>query len=208
MLAAVDTPAFWEEKYINNESNWDLKAHNPVFEELIKSERFIKPGSMLIAGCGKGYDAVFAARAGYTVTAVDFSSTAIECARELAARREADISLVKQDIFSLGENFIGSYDTVYDYVTYCAIHPSRRKEYSRKLASFLKPGGRLVAILFPVEDRPGGPPFAVNPITFYEDISEYLQLEFSSKKINSVKPRKGREILQIYIKAKKSDREI
>ena len=146
-----------------------------------------------------------AAEKGYDVYAVDFSTEAIKSAKKLAENKNVKVNFIQEDIFKLEEFYKNYFDYVYDYVTYCAIDPVRRKEYSRVLAKFLKAGGKLVALLFPVEKREGGPPFAINTDEFYNIFSQHFKLEFSSKVINSIIPRKGREVLQIYIKKEKHD---
>jgi methyl halide transferase len=200
MYAPIDKPAYWEEKYIANQTYWDTKSAHPVFKELFNSPGFLKPGKIFIVGCGKGYDAVIAALNGFDVTAVDFSSTAIGFAKQLAAENKVKINFVTKDIFSLSDDYNESFDFVYEYTTYCAINPERRKEFALKLSSLLKKGGRLASILFPVDKKEGGPPFSIDVKEFYKNFSEYLQLEFHNRQINSIKPRKGREILQVYIK--------
>jgi methyl halide transferase len=200
MYASVDKPSFWEERYRKNQTNWDTKSANPVFAKLIDDNNFTNKGKILIVGCGKGYDAVLAAEKGYDVTAIDFSLTAIEYAEQLAIQKELNIKFLIEDIFTLNKDYVESFDIVYEYATYCAINPERRKEFAIKISSLIKKGGRLIAILFPVDKRDGGPPFSVDIQEFYKNFSEHLQLELSTKQINSIKPRKGKEILQVYFK--------
>ena len=61
-MALTDSAQFWDEKYQNNEVNWDMKSFTPVFNDLLDGNEFIKPGRILITGCGKGYDAVSGCR--------------------------------------------------------------------------------------------------------------------------------------------------
>lgn len=199
-MTSPDTSAFWDDKYRENNAGWDIKSPTPVFIELLDSDRLLKPGKILITGSGKGYDAVLAAKGGFDVYAIDFSLEAIKFSQALAEKENVNINFIHEDIFKLNSLYENYFDYVYDYVMFCAISPDRREEYARKIASFLKSGGQFIIILFPIEDRSGGPPYAVNISEFYDLFSRYLQLKFSSKKINSVKPRKGREILQIYLK--------
>lgn len=199
-MAAHDSASFWDEIYRNNSVSWDIKTPTPVFETLMDAGKFMKPGKILIAGCGKGYDAVLAAKKGYDVYADDFSIEAIKFARDLAEKEKVKVNFLLEDIFRLDSIYREYFDYIYDYVTYCAVLPERRKEYAEKMAGLLKPGGRFIALLFPVENREGGPPYAVDVEEFYDLVSRHLSIIFSSKKINSIKPRKGREILQIYLK--------
>ncbi len=195
----TDAASFWDEKYLNNEDRWDMKTPTPVFENLIVSQQFIKPGKILILGCGKGYDAILAAKKGFDVYAADFSIEAIKFAKKMAEEENLKINFLLYDIFDLDSIYKNQFDYIYDYVTYCSISPERRKEYAEKISNLLKQNGKLVALLFPVEERVGGPPFAVDVQEFYSLFSQHLQLKFSSNRINSIKPRMGREVLQIYI---------
>ena len=143
---------------------------------------------------------MFAAEKGCQVTAIDFSSTAINYAKELALQKGVNIEFLVEDIFTLKDDYSEKFDFVYEYTTYCAINPERRNEFAKKISSLIKKGGRLISVLFPVDKREGGPPFSIDVHEFYKNFSQFLQLEFSSKEINSIKPRKGKEILQVYFK--------
>jgi methyl halide transferase len=199
MPLPIDEPSFWNEKYQSSETPWDLKTPNPVFTDLIIN-KLIQPGKILIPGSGKGHDAIYAASAGFDVTAVDFSSEAISFAENLAEKNNVKINFLTKDIFMLNEIFNNNFDLIYDYTSFCSINPERRKEYAEKVSNFLKPGGKLIAHLFPIDGREGGPPFNINVIEFFKLFSQYLRLDFSTNKINSVPPRKGNELLQIFLK--------
>jgi len=199
-MVSPDSASFWDDKYLNNQAGWDMRTTTPVFEDLLHEQRFLKPGRILITGCGKGYDAILAAKMGYDVYAVDFSVEAIKFAKGLADKENVRVNFIQEDIFKLDLIYKDYFDYVYDYVTYCAVLPERRKEFVEITAGFLKPGGKLIALLFPVEERKGGPPYAVDVKEFYELISPHLDLKFSSRRIKSIKPRMGREVLQIYLK--------
>ncbi len=200
MFSILDTPTYWDELYLNKTTGWDLKKPNPVWVELIDKQEFIKPGKLLITGCGYGYDAVYAAKSGFNVTAVDFSKYVISRAQEYADNESLDVKFIPDNLFTLGNEYIEKFDAVYEYTTYCAINPERRSEYITKICSYIKPGGKLVAVLFPIDGRDGGPPFNIDIDTFYRQAKKHVNLEFFSRQINSVKPRKGKEILQIYNK--------
>lgn len=200
MYVPVDESTYWDERYKMNLTGWDTNRPNPVFAEFLENPIFLKPCKMLIIGSGKGYDAVLAAQKGYDVSAVDFSVEANKYAVKLAQENDVKVNFIARDIFTLGNERALSFDAVYEYTTYCAINPARRDEFAKKISSFLKTGGRFITVLFPVDNREGGPPFKIDLEEFYKIFSKYLSLEFSTKQINSVKPRKGKEVLQIYYK--------
>ena len=193
-----DKVEFWEESYINGKTAWDMKSATPAFVDLLSHNLLRDKKSMLVPGCGYGYDAIVAAQSGYDVTANDISEIAIKFASELADKENVKINFLIEDFFLLKEDL--SFDIVYDYVTYCAVNPKRRKEYADKVASLLNQNGLFVIILFPIEKRIGGPPFAVDVNEAEKLFGEKLELVLSTDEINSIKPRKGRELLQIYRK--------
>jgi methyl halide transferase len=197
MVTPIDSSSYWDEKYKRSETPWDLNSPTPLFMEILKN---LPRGKMLIPGCGKGFDAIAASNEGFEVTAVDFAPSAIQAAEAMAEKQNANVKFAAADFFHLEEEYFNSYDYVYDYTSYCAINPTRRKEYAEIISRCLKPGGKLIALLFPVDGREGGPPFNVDVIEFYKLFSSFLKLDFSSRRINSIKPRKGREVLQIYVK--------
>lgn len=196
----VDKSYFWDSLYKNNEAGWDLKSANPVFVEILKGNKILNRGKLLIPGCGKGYDALAAAKFGYDVTAIDFSIEAINFAKALAENESVNINFIHEDFFKLGTKYENYFDSIYEYTTYCAINPERHDEFAKKISFLLKEGGTFLAILFPVEKREGGPPFGIDPLESIKIFSKYLKLCNFTKSVNSIKPRMGREIIQIYNK--------
>jgi len=199
-IKKLDNPKYWNEKYTSNNTGWDMKSSNPVFVELLNKGKFIKPCKLLITGSGKGYDAIEAAKLNYEVTAVDFSPEANKIAKVSAGNLADKIEFLEMDLFDLNKSHKNGFDAVYEYTTFCAINPVRRKEYVNILADVLKTGGTLIALLFPIDDRESGPPFNIDILESYKLFSEKFTLKFSTFNINSIKPRAGKEVLQIYIK--------
>lgn len=202
MFDAINSPVFWDEQYKNGNDGWDLKTPNPILLEIIKNKRFLQPCKLLILGSGKGYDAVASAKEGYTVTTIDFSVYANSFAKELAEKENVKIEFLQEDIFNLDENLNEMFDAIYDYTSYCAINPERRTEYAKIISKLLKKNGKFVGHFFPVEKRESGPPFGINISETYQIFSKFLSLDFSTNQINSIKPRRGREVLQVYSKNK------
>src|SRR5207302_1340829 len=78
------------------------------------AERQPSPGRALDLGCGTGRDAVYLAKRGWTVSAVDFVPQAIESARRRAASAEVDVDWVLGDVTDLRELEPDSYSLVLD----------------------------------------------------------------------------------------------
>ncbi len=195
-MSNVSTSDFWETAYRNNQSFWDLGDPTPIFCRLAERGDF-SPGKMLVPGAGRGYDARLFARHGFTVTAVDFASDAVRD-MHLLAEAEAPVAIVKADFFDLPAFFEGIFDYVLEYVTYCAIDPSRRVEYADVVRWLLKPGGTYIGLIFPISTHVGGPPFGVSPDQLIEDLTprgfRLIHREFP---LDSIQPRKGKEELLV-----------
>lgn len=196
----VNNSNYWDDKYNTENDGWTLNSPNPVFYQLLNEKKYVIPGKILVLGSGKGFDALAAAKAGFNVTAVDFSEAANVSSKKLFEENGVAVELLTEDIFNLPEKFSNAFDYVYDYTTYCAISPLRRKEFLSEISKLLKPEGKLIAHLFPVEKKDGGPPFGIDLLEFYNFASEFFNLVISTKQIPSIKPRAGREVLQIYRK--------
>jgi len=198
MTNLVSKQEFWDSIYQNKKAGWDLKSPTPVFQRILKEKKIINSGKLLILGSGYGYDAVEAAKAGYEVTAVDFSASAVSFARKLAKKEKVNVDFIQDDFFNFEVDNSSGFDAVYDYVTYCAINPARREEYAKLIKSLLKCGGVFIVLWFPVEERKDGSPFGINLKETELIFSKFLKLKSSTIEKDTIKPRKGREVLQIY----------
>ncbi|HZF58086.1 MAG TPA: class I SAM-dependent methyltransferase, partial [Rubrobacter sp.] len=78
----VEAKRFWEDHYRRRGRVWSGRP-NPVLVDIVGSLR--RPGTALDLGCGEGGDAIWLARQGWCVTAVDISATALDRAAVDAA---------------------------------------------------------------------------------------------------------------------------
>lgn len=197
--AGVNSPGYWNRRYREGETGWDLGSPTPVFLRLL-ADAVLPPAETIVLGCGKGHDAVAFARHGHRVTAVDFSAEAVEHTRALAAESGIAVSLLCTDLFTLVPEYAGRFDCAVEYVTYCAIEPSRRGEFADVVSALLKPGGMLVALLFPLERRKGGPPFGVDADEARTLFGRTLHEEVARFHPETIASRRGRELLTIWRK--------
>ena len=100
----------------------------------------LRPGRAIDLGCGNGRNAVFLARQGFSVQAVDYSQTAVDWARDRITEAGVAVSLMQQSVFDL-ELEPGSYELVYDSGCFHHIAPHRRSQYVELVVGALKPGG-------------------------------------------------------------------
>lgn len=102
---------------------------------------------VLELGCGPGRNAVWMARHGASVDALDLSGTAIEWGRERAAEAAVDVNFVRADIFAW-PGLRDDYDLVYDSGCFHHLPPHRRLSYRTLLESTLRPGGLFALACF------------------------------------------------------------
>lgn len=199
-IGNIETAGYWQERYDENTDTWSLGSHTPAFRELLEAPPFDFGRKMIIPGCGLGHDAALAAAMGYDVTAMDFASGAEESALRLCAAQEAKFNFLRRDIFEENNDLAGQFDTLFEHTLLCAVPPQKRADTLAAFARLLKPGGHFISLLFPINPREGGPPFTVPPEEIYELAKKHFTLLLFSRRVNSIKPRKGREVLFIFRK--------
>jgi ubiquinone/menaquinone biosynthesis C-methylase UbiE len=138
--SAQDPTTYWEERYAERDRIW---SGNPN-QSLVETVGELSPGRALDLGCGEGGDALWLARQGWAVTAVDISSTAVERGRAAATERGVDgIEWVAADLsrwLPEGE---------FDLVSACFLHSTvelPRTEILRRMADVVVPGGHLLVV--------------------------------------------------------------
>src|SRR6476661_2126850 len=94
----IDAASAWDERYRSKARLWSGKP-NP---QLVHEAGGLRPGKALELGCGEGADAIWLARQGWSVTAVDVSAVALERAHshELAELARESVNASNGDIRS------------------------------------------------------------------------------------------------------------
>ena len=195
----VNTAEFWEACYESEMDGWDIGGPTPVFERLATE---IPKGRICVIGCGRGYDAVTFAKAGFEVTAIDFAKTAVLASRENARKEEVEMTVLREDFFDLPDELHDQFDYVLEYTCFCAISPERRFEYDRVIWQLLKPEGKLLGLFFPLDKNidEGGPPWGVNISELHALFGLHWNLESEEMPKESIEPRVDREVMMIWKK--------
>lgn len=120
---------FFADKVDENLAEWVADGH-------------LVPGRALDLGCGPGRNAIWLARAGFTVDAIDLSPKAVAWAGERADQAGVEIRFACGDAFSAGLPS-AQYDLVYDSGCLHHLPPHRRVSYLALLDRILVPGGHL-----------------------------------------------------------------
>jgi SAM-dependent methyltransferase len=125
---------FWEKQY-RTRRTWGGRA-NPLLVEVATP---LTPGAALDLGCGAGGDALWLARHGWQVTAVDVSPTAVEQVR-------AQAPSITAEQHDLAVSFpAGEFDLISAQYFQTPL-PLHRAQVFRTAAHALRPGGRLLVV--------------------------------------------------------------
>lgn len=139
---AAHTPAGgWDRFYADRARPCPFFVDHPD-ENLVRwvHEGRVFAGRAVDLGCGHGRNAVFLARQGFSVDALDASVEAIAWARERVDEAGVPVTLMHADVFAWQPG-PAAYDLVYDSGCFHHIAPHRRAGYVQLVARALKPGG-------------------------------------------------------------------
>jgi 2-polyprenyl-3-methyl-5-hydroxy-6-metoxy-1,4-benzoquinol methylase len=133
-------PQWWEHHYREHAAK-----HGSPSPQLVAEVTGLPAGSALDAGCGRGADALWLARQGWRVTAVDVAPTAVDDARDFAAHHEPDlaarISWIVADLTTWQP------PTRYDLVVSQYVHPAMPfNDFVARLARAVAPDGTLLVV--------------------------------------------------------------
>ena len=124
----------WDERYSSKEYAYG-KTPNKFLEENFSA---IPKGNVLSLAEGEGRNAVFLARQGYSVTAVDGSQVGLQKAKKLAEENGVSLEFIHADLtkFDIGEN---RWDGIVSI--FCPLPSALRKELHKKVVAGLKQNG-------------------------------------------------------------------
>ena len=139
----------------------DLPWHREEMHEWLAqavAERS-KPGRFLDIGCGTGVFSVQMAQKGYDVTAIDFTSEALNMAEERARKAGVKVRFIQADVTTWEST--GDFDLVLDSGCLHSLNPADRPQYKTQLLKWLAPGSDYVLVHFGrrhfLDWRPMGP---------------------------------------------------
>ncbi|OIJ89973.1 class I SAM-dependent methyltransferase [Streptomyces colonosanans] len=134
-----------EDYYRDGKPPWDSGVTPPELVALMEGPDALTPGHVLELGCGTGTNAVYLARHGWRVAAIDLIDRAVRQAREKADAAGVDVTVLCGDATRLDEVGVpGPYDLFFDLSCYCGIPPHRRDDYAAGLTKRAAPGARLL----------------------------------------------------------------
>ena len=130
-------PGFWDERYAGEAFAYGTTPN----DFLVDSVGYLPEGGrILLPGDGEGRNSVWLAEQGFYPTAVDFSVSGLEKARNLAATRGVTIDTVQADLTEWDWP-----TAAFDAVVAIFVHlpPAHRQRVHRAMLAALRPGGCL-----------------------------------------------------------------
>jgi cyclopropane fatty-acyl-phospholipid synthase-like methyltransferase len=107
-------------------------------------------GRVIDIGCGTGDTAIYLARHGWQVTAVDISAKALDQARAKATAHHVQVNFVRADATRLADaaGIVGGFDLVVDTGCLHGMNDDDRDRYLRELTEIAAPDARLLILAF------------------------------------------------------------
>jgi SAM-dependent methyltransferase len=115
----------------------ECAVHKVTLRDLVEGAGALPVGHALDVGCGSGINAIYLARHGWRVTAVDFSAAAIASARR-AARGVTGATFLEGDVTKLSQLPIEQpIDLVLDMGCYHSLPDGAKSTYVAELAAVI-----------------------------------------------------------------------
>lgn len=149
----------WDGRYRTGDLPWDTGRHDRLLEQVVR-EQPVTPCRALEIGCGTGTNALWLAKQGFEVTALDVSSVAINKAREKAESLQIRVEFVVADI--LADRIpAADYGFAFDRGCFHSFDASEQRDtYARALSGHLRGGGLWFSLIGSTDgpEREVGPP--------------------------------------------------
>jgi thiopurine S-methyltransferase len=195
MTTRIEESAYWEERYKNHLTGWDLGEVSPPIKAYVDQleDKSIK---ILIPGAGNSYEAEYLYQKGFrNVSVLDFAHAPLENFKNRTSKFPEN-QLIHQNFFEHDDK----YDLILEQTFFCALPPQSRPNYARKMHELLNPGGKLVGLLFTFPLTENGPPFGGSKTEYVNYFNTLFQLELLEECYNSFEKRQGNELFFKFLK--------
>lgn len=181
--------SFWTENYLAGTTGWDIGYVSTPIKEYV-DQLTDKNSDILIPGGGNSYEAEYLHKQGFkNVFVVDFSPIPLQnLARRVPTFPKEN--LLNQNFFDLK----GQYDLIIEQTFLSALNPKLREDYVVKMHDLLKPGGKLVGLLFNIPLNDDRPPFGGSKEVYEVLYKKKFKIEVMETAHNSIPPRAGNEL--------------
>ena len=186
---------FWDGRYQTGETGWDAgKITDPIKKYV--DQVLNKDLNILIPGCGFGHEMEYIFNQGFkNVYVADISEIPLQKLHQRCPQSPEN-HLLKTDFFEINMTF----DLIIEQTFFCALDPSLRPAYAKKMASLLNKEGKLVGVLFDDKLNSDRPPFGGTKEEYISYFRPLFDFKYFDKCYNSIPPREGREFFICLVK--------
>ena len=147
----------WDRIYREGRPPWETGMASSELVKLL-GEGIIPVGRVLELGCGTGANAVYLAKHGFEVTAIDSSPTALERARRRGRLEDAPVHFILNDVYEFAKD-VEPFDLVFDAGFYHFTRCDKLDSFLDILWRLTEPGSYYVTLAGNAnEEAEGGPP--------------------------------------------------
>ncbi len=207
------TPEFWDQRFDGEFTPWDrggvpaqlaawLQTGKPVSGPLgltLAGGRRVSVSdpagqtapyrfSVLIPGCGSGYELQAFGEAGWDATAIDFSPSAVVAAQHAVGPWRERV--VEADFFTFTPS--QPLDLIYERAFLCAMPRDMWPRVVQRWAQLLPEGAVLLGYFF-FDSNPKGPPFGADREQLAQLMSAHFDLEHEAAVDDSIAVFQGKE---------------
>ena len=186
---------FWEQKYVNNKTGWDIgHISTPIKNYIDQLEK--KELRILIPGAGNSHEAEYLWNQGFkNLFILDIAEQPLINLKN-RVKVIPDSHLIHKDFFEFSDTF----DLIIEQTFFCALDPILRNDYVQKMSDLLADKGKLVGLLFDFELTSEGPPFGGSEEEYLQYFLPHFFINTLEPAYNSIKPRMDRELFFIFEK--------
>lgn len=182
--------AYWSARYNTGETGWDIGYPAPALTDYFDriTDRHTR---IFIPGCGNAHEVAYLLENGFTnVHVIDIApNLTASLAEKFKHHVGKTLTIYTGDFFK----HTGNYDVIIEQTFFCALDPSLREDYVKKMHELLTSEGELAGVLFN-RSFEGGPPFGGSK----KEYEKLFQSTFNRVSIepcnNSIPPRKNAEV--------------
>jgi SAM-dependent methyltransferase len=139
---------------------WSIGEPQPEIQALIDAGRV--HGDVLDAGCGEAATALHLAEKGFTTVGLDSSATAIDLAKEQAAKGGLTNATFDVADISAFTGYDGRFGTIIDSTLFHSMPVELREGYQQSIVRAAAPGASYFVLVF---DAAGMPTDGAHPVT-------------------------------------------
>lgn len=185
----MNNAGFWSERYKTGNTGWDIgEISRPLKEYIDQLEN--KDLHILIPGAGNAWEAEYLFKKDFSgIFIADIAREPLENFANRVPLFPKD-HLLHTDFFNIEKEF----DLILEQTFFCALPVDKRPDYAKQAHKILKPGGKVVGVLFDFPLTETGPPFGGNKEEYLMYFSRYFSIEILEPCYNSIKPRMGNEL--------------